>query len=437
MKTKFLFFVSLRYFKNKKKNRHFASSILSILGVTAGVMTLIVVLAVMNGFQSGFISSILDISSYHIRISGENSSYKDRDIISKIERLKSVSVVVPFNENQAIVKGVFTEPEGCIIRGVPADIMDRDESFKKSLKIENGVFSVRIPGTAVIGVELARRLGVSVGDKIEVLSISENAAAGLKPIKRYFIVSGLFKSGYYEFDLSWIFVSLSTAGNFFWEGKDYPVTYGLKLVNRFRDEQSIDRIKKLIKGSGLSVVSWREYNRSFFDALLMEKIMMMLLLGLIFVVVGFNIYHSLRRMVYEKIEDIAIIKALGASPSALRYIFIVEGFLIGLFGAIAGTCLGLLVSININEIFSIAEAFINGVFGIIQAVSLPFVKGSKYSDFTVFSPMYFYLTKVPVTVRLPEVIVTVFSAVFASSAAAYFASRKISTIKPVEVLRYQ
>ena len=207
--------------------------------------------------------------------------------------------------------------------------------------------------TAVIGIELAKRIGVDVGDYIELTSISGDESLGLKPIKRKFIVSGLFKSGYYDFDLSWIFVSLETAGDFFWKGKDYPVTYGIKLHNRFKDAESIARIKNIIRGKNIEPVSWREYNRSFFDALLMEKIMMMLLLSLIFVVVGFNIYHSLRRMVYEKIEDLAILKAIGAAPLKLQYIFILEGSLIGFFGILGGVGLGLLISVNINEIFSI------------------------------------------------------------------------------------
>jgi len=437
IKTNFLFFVSLKYFRNRRKNRRFTSSLLSVLGAAAGVMTLIVVLAVMNGFQSGFISSILNISSYHIRLSGENSEFQYSNIISKISQLKQIDSIIPFSESQALVKGGFSEGVGCTVRGIPPDIMKRDLSFKKSIHLKYGAFSVVLPDTAVIGIELAKRLGIDVGNSIELISISGNNTLGLKPIKRKFIVTGLFKSGYYDFDLSWIFLSLETAGDFFWGGKDYPLTYGIKLHNRFKDGETIARIKNIIGRKDLNAVSWREYNRSFFDALFMEKIMMMLLLGLIFVVVGFNIYHSLRRMVYEKIEDLAILKAMGTAPLRLQYIFIVEGFLIGLLGVFGGTVFGLLISVNINEIFSSLETAVNYVAVIVQGISLIFTGSGGLENFSLFSPMYFYLTKVPVQIKLAEVVSIAFFAVAACSAAAYFASRKISRIKPSEVLRYR
>jgi len=442
IKTNFLFFVSLKYFRNRRKNRRFTSSLLSVLGVAAGVMTLIVVLAIMNGFQSGFISSILNISSYHIRLSGiklsgDSSDLQYSNIIKRIKQLKEVGAIMPFSESQAIVKGAYTEGVGCTVRGIPPDIMEKDRSFKSSMHVKYGVFSVLLPNTAVIGIELAKRIGVDVGDYIELTSISGDESLGLKPIKRKFIVSGLFKSGYYDFDLSWIFVSLETAGDFFWKGKDYPVTYGIKLHNRFKDAESIARIKNIIQGKNIEPVSWREYNRSFFDALLMEKIMMMLLLSLIFVVVGFNIYHSLRRMVYEKIEDLAILKAIGAAPLKLQYIFILEGSLIGFFGILGGVGLGLLISVNINEIFSVIESAVNSIIGIVQGLLLIFAGNGHFENFSVFSPMYFYLTKVPVEIKLNEVIAIAFFAVAACSAAAYFASLKISRIKPAEILRYR
>jgi lipoprotein-releasing system permease protein len=168
----------------------------------------------------------------------------------------------------------------------------------------------------------------------------------------------------------------------------------------------------------------------------MEKIMMTVLIGLIFVVVGFNIHHSLRRAVRERYEEIGVLKALGASDPAVRRIFILEGLLIGTIGASAGLLLGLLISANINSVFNFAEMLVNAVIGFADLLLFPLLRSST-GRFSLFSPAYFYITEVPSTVLLREAVLIVVFAVFAPTVAAAAAAARVREVRPAEVLRYE
>jgi lipoprotein-releasing system permease protein len=194
-------------------------------------------------------------------------------------------------------------------------------------------------------------------------------------------------------------------------------------------------ISRLPEAAGWSVESWRRYNRSFFDALFMEKLMMMLLVGLIFVVVGFNVYHSLRRTVFEKMEEIAVLKAIGVPPLEIQGIFVLEGLLIGCAGAAAGLLLGLLLSVNIDAVFAVVETFVNAALAAGSAVLSPLFPVEGGGGFSSFSPMYFYLTSVPSRVLPREAFLVVFFALLACGGAAWAASRAVSRFRPAEVLR--
>jgi lipoprotein-releasing system permease protein len=178
-------------------------------------------------------------------------------------------------------------------------------------------------------------------------------------------------------------------------------------------------------------VSWRAFNRSIFGALRLEKTLMMLLVGLIFVVVGGNIYQSLRRSVVERTEEIAVLKALGAPPASIRTVFTLEGLLIGVLGGVIGVTLGLLVSENVNGVFALAEWTVNAVTGALQLLGGAIGEGR----FTIFSPAYFYITEVPTRAVLWETVGIFLFAMVSATAAAYFASFRVARIKPAEVLR--
>ena len=434
MRARFISFMGFRYFRSRRRGAGGTSTVLAILGVAVGVMALTAVMGVMNGFQLGFIESILEISSYHVQIRGFNDP-PAAETLDSLRRLPEVRSAVPFTEHQVIIEGKYREPRGCLIRGLPVDVPGLDPSFFQTLELVSGEFALDQPATIVLGVELSRHLGVGVGDGVSILSLQGASLGQLEPANRFYQVVGLFRSGYYEFDLGWAFFSLEE-GLALGAGSLRPWIIGVKIQNRFRDQQAIASIEKLLQGQALEIISWREFNRAFFGALRMEKIMMTVLIGLIFVVVGFNIHHSLRRAVRERYEEIGVLKALGASDLGLRRVFILEGLLIGTIGAFTGLLLGLLISANINAVFAFAEMVVNAVIAFMDLLLFPILQSSS-GRFSLFSPAYFYITEVPSTVLLREAVLIVMFALFAPTAAAAAAASRVKDVRPAEVLRYE
>jgi lipoprotein-releasing system permease protein len=225
-------------------------------------------------------------------------------------------------------------------------------------------------------------------------------------------------------------------------GEAAQTVLGIKLKNRWQDKRAIEKIKEVIAfhvsdASAVSVRSWRDYNRSFFGALRTEKLMMFILVGLIFLVVGLNIFQAQRRIVLERREEIGLLRALGSSSTAVRLVFVWDGFIIGLAGAMLGLVPGLLIAYNIQAFFSLLEgavnlcvSFFNLVFGFIGG-------GAGEGEFAVFSTQVFYLKEIPSRV-IPHEVVLIFLFGFLSALlAAWFASGKVSATKPAEVLRYE
>jgi lipoprotein-releasing system permease protein len=431
MSLRLLAFVSLRYFRSRRQGSGVAATILSVVGVAVGVMTLTAVLGVMNGFQLGFIESILELSSYHIQIERTDGRPLESELLQRLSRLPMVTAVVPFSEQQVIMEGRFTGGRGCVLRGVPADVASLDHGFRSRLQIVEGAFQLKDPEDLVLGVELARHLGVGAGDMVSALALGGQSFASLAPVRRFYRVTGLFRSGYYEYDLGWAFVNLAGSGG---RAGEQQVRYGLKLRNRFRDEAALRGVRAMLGPGPYRVGSWREFNRAFFAALRMEKLLMMILIGLIFVVVGFNIYHSLRRSVRERFEEIGVLKALGASQGSVQYIFVTEGLLIGLIGGGLGQALGLLLAANINAVFRAAEALANLVLALASRLLLPLAGGER---FALFSPAYFYLSEVPSRVLFPEALLVMLFAVGSCLLAALFAASPVRRVLPAEVLRYE
>ncbi len=426
----FLGFITVRYFRK-------SVSVFSVIGIAVGVMALISVISIMDGFQSGFIDSILDVDSYHIRVNNIDSNSDVTSFVRSIMSIPGVVSVTPFTENKAIASGKFSQSRGVIVRGVPVDVCRIDASFRNRLQIVRGKFNLSSGSNIVIGMELADMLGIDVGDNITLVSLSGSSNRGLIPVRKDYTVSGIFKTGYYDIDLNWCFISLKASDKFFWGGEGENLTLGIKIKNRFDDWRIVKEIGEIKGISKKDIISWRVYNHAFFNALLMEKIMMYLLLSLIFVVVGFNIYHSMRRLVYQKVEDIAILRSFGAFPLTIQRIFILEGLFTGIVGSFLGVLLGFFVSTNINEVFSFFESLINVFLSVVNLLLSVFNESPGKTSFSIFSPVYFYLIRVPVRIYFAESFLIVMFAIVTGLLAAFFASRGINKIKPAVILRNQ
>ncbi len=427
-----IFFISIRYLKNRRVAKRIGPAALSIVGISIGVMALVSVLGIMNGFQLGFIEDIININSFHIRVYSEQTE-PDKDVINILQNIDGVKSILPFMDIQTLVKGSFSDYEAVNIRAVPGNLMDYDPDLVNQLNLQTGDIKLTESNSIIIGTQLAARLGTKLNDVISLVSMKGSGFRNLEPSDNMFYVTGLFKSGYYSFDRSMGFINLSTS-RFLASGKE-NIIYGIKLENKYQDKNISLLIKERL-GDKYEVVSWRDFNSSFFGALRTEKIAMMLVIGLIFIVVGVNIKHSLERSLVEKKEEIAILMSLGANSVSVKIIFIFEGFLIGLSGAVIGLIMGFLITENINSIFLGINYLITNVELFVRLLIIP-LNGNNTDVFSMSLTDNFYITELPVRIIYSEVMLVFLFAIFASTWAAYSASKIISRYRPSEVLRYE
>ena len=436
-------FVASRYVSRKRGKS--PSPILAVLGIATGVLALTVILAVMNGFQLGFIESILEIASYHIRVEKPVSEAGDpalQDAIPPIRDLPGIDSVTPLREFHGLIRGNRGGPQVALIRGLPPDVLEQDRGMAEKLVFEAGSFDLSTEGSILLGVELARRLSVGLGDEITLVSVAgllgDDPAVSATATDSYLTVRGIFRSGFYEYDLGWGFINLDTA-----EALGGGALFlGIKLKNRWQDSRALGLIRPVLTasfpGEPVALRSWRAYNRAFFGALRTEKLLMFVVVGLIFIVVGLNIFQAQRRMVLERREEIGLFRALGAGDRAVRLVFVWDGFIIGFTGAGMGMVLGLLIATHISQCFTLLEAGVNGIIhGLNSLTGILMGHSPNLEDFAIFSPAVFYIKEIPSRIIPQEVFLIYLFGFLSALLAAWFASGKVSRTRPAEVLRYE
>ena len=234
-------FVAFRYFRGRRKNGNSPAPVLAILGIATGVLALTVILAVMNGFQLGFIESILEISSCHVRVESFPAGVAGEALREKLRALPVSLAAVPFREIQGIARGRQRGLHGTVARGLPADALEQDPGLAEKLVFEAGSFSLGDRSSILLGAELARRLDAAVGDWITLVSVSADlgdlfageAGTDAGADNSQFQVKGIFRSGFYEYDLGWAFINLERSGET--SGDPGDLFLGIKLKNRWQD----------------------------------------------------------------------------------------------------------------------------------------------------------------------------------------------------------
>ncbi|MFA7383097.1 MAG: lipoprotein-releasing ABC transporter permease subunit [Desulfurivibrionaceae bacterium] len=404
----FEWFVCLRYLKAKRK--HGFISIISLISI-AGVMALIVVLAVMTGFTSEFRDKILGINSHVVvqDYTGNISGYDE--VAAKVRAVEGVSGVTPYLYSQAMI----TSGEGgtgAVLRGLDPASAQGVLNLEKNLR--SGSMAALSPGRTdgrrlpgiILGKELAAQLHVSLNDRVRLISASGPLTPmGVLPKVSTCQVVGIFETGMYEYDSALAYVSLETAQRFF----DLPgLVHGLEV--KTRDLNQADQIARRIEqalGPNYFAKDWMRMNRNIFSALQLEKTALSVIMALVVMVAAFNIVSTLIMVVMEKNKDIAILKSMGATSSSIMRIFIYEGLVIGL----AGTFLGVLGGLGLCAILSRY-----------QFIKLPEV---------------YPISTLPVLVLPSDVILIALSATLITLAATLYPSWQAAKVDPAVALRYE
>jgi lipoprotein-releasing system permease protein len=343
MKTPYEIFISLRYLKTKKRYGTVSlNTFISIAGVVIGVATSIITLAVMTGFQGYFRDKILSAMPHIVVMEFTGTGVKDEKTLQKkVESVPHVLSTTPFVYGQSMLTAQ-DRMQGVVVRGIDPNTEATVTDLAKNMivgklkNLENG--SGKLPGI-IIGEDLARKLGVSVGDTVTMVNpLGEESPMGLIPKMKKFVVTGLFDAGMYDYNITFVYIALPAAQKFFdMQGR---IT-GIQV--RIDDVYRADTISNAIqKAAGYPYITrnWMEQNKNFFSALLLEKIGMSLILFVIIIVASFNIVGTLTMIVMEKNREIAILKSMGSSSPSIVKIFMFAGVVIGLVGTVIGVIIG-------------------------------------------------------------------------------------------------
>lgn len=411
-------FIGLRYLKAKRKQTFISIiTIISIVGVMVGVMALIVVLAVMSGFEKTLKEKILGTQAHLVllRASQEGMDHYE-EVLKKAQEVKGVVSAAPFIFNQVMLSSE-SNVSGVVIKGIDPDQVGKVTELAHNMKagrLQDLKGESELSGI-VLGVELAKHLGVSVKDTIQVISpLGTMTPMGMMPKMKRFRVVGIFYSGMYEYDNTMAYLSLESAQKFFGMG-DRVTGIEIKTNDIYKVKEIAKEIRKKL-GFPFWTKDWMEMNRNLFSALKLEKIAMFIILVLIVLVAAFNIISTLIMVVMEKHKDIAILKSMGASSKGILKIFVIEGGVIGVVGTVFGTILGLGIALNLEKV----TGFVENLFG-----------------FKILSGDVYYIDKLPSQVNPLDIALIVVTAILISLLATLYPSWRASKLDPAEALRYE
>jgi lipoprotein-releasing system permease protein len=362
------------------------------------------------------------------------SDYDIDNIKAILSKNKEIISVVPYYNGEGIIKSRWVT-RGIMIKAFPSNVFALDEGFRREIKITDGVFDLSENGNIVLGEELAIEAGIRTGDYIPVLTFKGDEISLAKPTFKLFRVTGLFKTGYWEYDKNMAYISLDAAYTLFGISPG-DLDIGIKVDNIYKVDRTLNWIRENTKDN-LYVITWMDINRPLFEALQNEKVGIGFVVMLIIVSGAFNVIGSLVMTVMDKKKEIGILKAIGARPTLITQIFVIDGLYIGLIGTLIGVFVGFFLTINIETIFNIFEAIVNGLRDIMYNLFLMPFGIHMPRDFEILSDSIYYLEGVPVEIHLKDVLVISILAVMISVIAAYYPAKKASMTKPIETIRYE
>ena len=410
----FEWMLSLRYLRARRKEG-FISVIagFSFLGIMLGVATLIIVMAVMNGFRKELLDKILGLNG-HLLIQPLESPLTDwQDVAERVSKIDGVILASPVVEGQALASSAFNA-QGVLVRGVRGADLARLPSI--SDRIKQGTLEGFDQREAVtIGRRLADQLSLRVGDKVTLVSPRGAVTVlGTTPRTKSYEIGAVFEVGMSEYDAAFVFMPLTEAQAYFSRAGDVTA---IEVYTNAPDR--IDRFRKLVTeaaGRPIFMIDWRQRNATFFGALQVERNVMFLILTLIVLVAALNIISGLIMLVKDKSPDIAILRTMGATQGAIMRIFLITGAAIGVVGTFVGLLLGTVVCINIESIRQ-------------------FLSWMTSTD--IFPRELYFLSRLPADMDRAETTAVVVMALTLSLAATLYPSWRAARLDPVEALRYE
>jgi lipoprotein-releasing system permease protein len=406
MNLPYQLFIALRYLKSKKKHKGISfNTVISISGVAVGVMALLVVLSVMSGFHEDLQKKILGANAHAVVLSYKGGIEDYSSVMEKLRNEPHVVSMSPFVMGQVMVSS-GRRAHGVFLRGIEPSSELKTTDILRHIK-EGSIEEITGRGWIILGKELASMLGVIAGDTVNLISpVGEVGPLGMLPRAKQFKVAAVFEMGMFEYDTNLVFTDIKSAQEFFGYGNAVSGIQ-LRLDDIYKASSVRDSVNKKV-GFPYYARDWMQMNRNLFSALKLEKFAMFIILILIVLVASFNIVSTLMMNVMEKQKEIAILKAMGAKNQGIMMVFMIQGLLIGIIGTVIGVTGGYVLGKIINNY---------------EIIKLP-------AD-------VYYLSKLPVKMKLIDFIAVSFSAIAISFLSTLYPSYYAAKLNPVEPLRYE
>lgn len=408
-------FIGLRYTRAKRRN-HFISfiSFISMAGIALGVTALITVLSVMNGFEQELRTRILGVAAHSVITSADVGMRNWRQLPPLLKRYPEIVGMAPY----VGAEGMFTANgavSGSMVRGILPTEEPNVSDLNKHMVV--GRLEDLMPGefNVILGIELARKLGVQPGDKVTLVTPQATMTpVGIMPRLKRFNVVGMFEAGMYEYDSALALIHLDDAAKLFLAPGEVS-GLRLKLDDMFAAPELTDKMVQDLP-FGYIVTDWTRQHVNFFKAVKTEKTVMFVILTLIVAVAAFNIVSTLVMVVADKKSDIAILRTLGISPRSVMLIFVVQGVVIGVFGTLIGVIGGVTLAQNIETVVPVIE----------HAFHVKFL-----------SPDVYYISELPSQMHWADVIWISAVSFGLSLVATLYPAWRASRTQPAEALRYE
>ncbi len=402
---RFELLVAIRYLKARRKQAVISLiTVISIMGVAAGVAALIIALAINAGFREDLQNKLLGAQPHLNLLKRQVGFTNYNEAVKEAEEVEGVAAAAPVI-HQTVLISSSVQSRGVYLKGIVPEMEDRISALSGNI-VEGGLSEFG-PDSIIIGQEMARSLGTFLGDRLKVLSAeTQLTPLGAAPRVRTFVVSGIFSSGLFEYDNAWAYVSLSAAQRLQSIG-DVATVIEVKVDDIYQAREIGQEIVRKL-GPDVEFTDWISMNQSIFQALRMERLVMFITIGLIVIVAALNIVATLIMMVLEKTRDVAILMSMGATQQNIRRIFMYQGVIIGVIGTVFGVALGHILSYT-------ADTY--------RLISL--------------APDVYAIAYVPFKAQVLDTVIVAASAIVISFLATLYPSAAAARLQPVESLRYE